>query len=106
MRPGKFIWRNMAKRLHSVFTEDMDHCFFRGTPYPERHHIFGGPNKARSEKYGFIIPLHRELHPNGAAATQEGRDLDILLKQMAQRYYEEHIGSREEFIKEFIRSYL
>ena len=30
----------MAKRLWSVFTEDMDHCYFTGSPVVERHHIF------------------------------------------------------------------
>lgn len=30
----------MGKRLWSVFTDDMDHCYFTGSPYVERHHIF------------------------------------------------------------------
>lgn len=32
--------------------------------------------------------------------------LDLRLKQECQRYYEEHYGTREKFIKEFGRSYL
>lgn len=32
----------MAKKLWSVFTDDMDHCYFTGSPYVERHHIFEG----------------------------------------------------------------
>lgn len=34
------------KRLWSVFTDDMDHCYFTGSAPVERHHIFGGnPNR-------------------------------------------------------------
>lgn len=94
------------KRLHSVFTTDMDHCFFTGTNRVERHHIFGGSNRARSEKYGFVIPLAPNLHPNGANAGPDAKLIDIRLKQMAQEYYETHYGSRQQFIKEFGRSYL
>ena len=98
------------KRLWSVFTDDMDHCYFTGSPYVERHHIFESRkgNKKKSEARGFIIPLRPELHPNGASfqRTPENAGRDKMLKQMAQRYYESHYGSRDEFIKEFGRSYL
>lgn len=40
------------------------------------------------------------------ASTAEGRSLDRSVKQMAQRYYEAYIGTREEFINEFTRSYM
>lgn len=50
------------KKLWSVFTKDMDHCYFTGSPYVERHHIFGKYNKEKSEARGFIIPLRPELH--------------------------------------------
>ena len=47
----------MSKKLWSVFTDDMDHCYFTGTYPVERHHIFGSSNRKNSEKYGFVIPL-------------------------------------------------
>lgn len=96
----------MAKQLWSVFTDDMNHCIYTGSPYVERHHIFGGYNRSRSEEYGFVVPLRQDLHPNGVHASQSGKLLDLKLKQMAQTYYEENIGTREEFIKEFNKSYL
>ena len=96
----------MAKRLWSVFTDDMDHCMFTGNAPVERHHIFGAANKKRSEKYGFIAPLRPDLHPNGVFAGQSAKLVDIALKKKAQTYYEEHHGSREDFIKEFGKSYL
>ena len=96
----------MAKRLFSVFTTDMDHCMFTGTACVERHHIFGAANRKKSEKYGFIAPLRPDLHPNGVFAGKDAKAIDLRLKTMAQTYYEEHYGTREEFIKEFGKSYL
>ncbi len=97
----------MAKRLTSVFTDNMDCCIFTGSTYIERHHIFGGSNRNASEKYGFVVPLRYDLHPNGARADQRhAKQIDLYLKQLAQRYFEEHYGSREEFMKIFGRSWL
>lgn len=99
----------MAKKvLWSAFTDNMDACFITGRYGVERHHIIGktSHNKRLCEKYGYIVPLIPRLHPNGAWADAEGRALDIPLKQMAQRHYEEHYGTREDFIREFGKSYL
>ena len=54
----------MGKRLWSVFTDDMDHCYFTGSPYVERHHIFESRKgfKKKSERRGFAIPLRPDLH--------------------------------------------
>lgn len=95
-----------VKRLWSVFTDDMDHCYFTGKSPVERHHIFGAYNKKNSEKYGFVIPLSPELHPNGVHACKDASKIDIKLKKMAQRYFEEKHGTREEFIKIFGKSVL
>lgn len=97
------------KRLHSVFTEDMDHCMFTGSPVIERHHIFyrmGGGMKERCEEYGFIAPLRPDLHPNGVHAGPHAKAVDQKLKEMSQSYFEEHYGTRNEFVKIFGRSYL
>jgi len=74
---------------------------FTGTTMVERHHVFGGANKKLSEKYGFIAPLRPDLHPNGAQAGANAREIDIKLKRMCQNWYLEHIGTKEDFIREF-----
>lgn len=94
------------KMLTSVFTDDMEHCYFTGASPVERHHIFGGANRKRSEKYGFVIPLRPDLHPNGVHAGKNAKEIDTKLKCMAQEYYENHYGTREQFRKEFGKSYL
>ncbi len=80
------------------------------------HHIFGAANRTRSTFYGFVIPLLAEIHPNGAHRDDKKckeltgktiKELDLELKQACQRYYENELGkSREEWLKEFKRSYL
>lgn len=104
------------KRLWSIFTDNMRRCIFTGyedpieTPYPqvERHHVFGAFNKARSEKYGYIAPLRKELHPNGAEVENNDNwiDTDLWLKQKCQEDYEAKHGTREDFIAEFGRNYI
>lgn len=98
------------KKLFSVFTSDMNRCFFTGSPIVERHHVLSHTHKERMlcEKYGFIIPLRPDLHPNGVhfKRTPENLKIDGKLKAMCQRYYEEHIGTREEWMQEFYKNYL
>lgn len=94
------------KRLRSVFTDDMDHCYFTGTAPVERHHIWGGANRKNSEKYGFVIPLRPDLHPNGAQTGKNAAEIDLQLKKMSQRYFEEHYGTREDFRRIFGKSVL
>lgn len=93
----------MSKRLWSVFTNDMEHCYFTGTPYCHRHHIFYGPYRNKSEEYGFVIPLASQLHEFEPESVHgnPNQGLDLQLKQMAQHYFEEHYGTREEFIRIF-----
>ena len=65
-------------------------------------------NKVKSELRGFVVPLRRDLHPNGVwfKRTPENLQIDKILKQRCQIYYESHYGTRYDFIKEFGKSYL
>lgn len=96
----------MSKKLWSVLTDDMDHCMYTGSNVVERHHVFGGSRKTASEKRGFIAPLRPDLHPNGVFAGKDVKKVDDELKTRCQRYYEEHYGTRQQFIDEFGKGYL
>lgn len=98
----------LAKRLRSVFTDDMEHCYFTGTTNCHRHHIFYGSRRKLSEEYGFVIPIAYYLHEFAPDSVHENpnKGLDLKLKQMAQTYYEDHIGTREEFRSVFGKSWL
>lgn len=98
----------MGHNLWSVFTEDLSHCYFTGSYFVERHHIFGGANRKKSEIYGFVIPLRPDLHPNGV--HYDPKNLygvtDLMLKQMAQTYFENNCGTRNNFRAIFGKSWL
>ena len=97
------------KRLWSIFTEEMDRCMITGrTDHVERHHVFEGMQgfKKKSEKYGFIAPLHASVHPNGAFCSADNwKEIDNDLKARCQEYYLEHYGTIEEWYAEFGRFY-
>lgn len=94
--------------MKSVFTDDLEHCYFTAMPEPHIHHIFCGTRRKKSEEYGFIIPLAPNLHVCGKGSVHENpnRGIDLRLKIMAQEYYENNIGDRDEFIKEFGKSWI
>ena len=71
----------------------------------EEHHIFAGvANRKISEKYGLKVWLcHR--HHTGADGAQYDRDLNLLLKQEAQKAFEVH-HSRAEWMDLIRNNYL
>lgn len=97
------------KRLKSIFTDDFETCYVTGrTGHIEVHHVFGAFNRKRSETYGFVVPLHAEVHPNGAFCTLDSENrqkLDYWLKSLCQEYWLENIGDRDSWYAEFGRFY-
>lgn len=89
----------------SIIEDDrIDVCYLCGTEgHTDEHHIFGGPCRSTSDRYGLVVHLcrdcHRDLHDRG------GMSMDYLHK-IGQRAYEERFGNRKAFINKFIRSYL
>ena len=72
----------------------------------EDHHVlFGTSNRVLAEKFGLKVWLCKEHH-TGNLGVHKNRDIDLWLKEIAQRYFEEHYGSREDFIRVFGRNYL
>ena len=85
----------------------MQHCFVCGSPNVQIHHcIFGTANRKQSEKYNLKIPLCLEHHTGGQYSPHMNKNVALIYKQMAQKYFEEHYGTREEFRKIFGKSYL
>jgi len=101
----------MAKRLWSIFTDNMDECIVtHALTSIERHHIFEGMQgfKKKSEEFGFVVPLHSSVHPNGAyVADKNWKELDHWLKRKCQEYFVEiaHLGSKQDFYDIFGKFY-
>lgn len=79
-------------------------CFICGRTgsLDEHHAISGTAGRKKSEKYGLKIKLcrycHQELHDKGEMEKQ--------IKQFAQRRWEEEYGDRQDFIREFGKSWI
>lgn len=83
-------------------------CFICGSTQnlQEHHCIHGTANRKKAEKRGLKVKLCIYCHTGSNNAVHRNRAYDLKLIRMAQEYYERCIGSREEFIREFGKSYL
>lgn len=83
-------------------------CYFcHNTKNLHLHHIFfGTANRKKSEKYGMTCYLCACHHNLGQKCVHNNKEMDMILKQTAQRYFEENIGTREDFMREFGKNYL
>lgn len=93
-------------KLFSVLTDDLEHCIITGDCHIAIHHVFNGCNKKKSEHYGFVVPLRPDWHNMTPYSVHMDQKFDERLKGEAQKYYESHYGDREQFRKEFGKSYL
>lgn len=92
----------LEKNRKSVFTEDLEHCYLCGKKKNDLHEIFSGRNRINSIKFNLVLPLCRKCH----SLNQNNPFFNDYWHRHGQLYWEEHIGSREEFIKVFRRNYL
>lgn len=74
----------------------------------EQHHMIHGiANRALSDKYGLWVYLCPKCHRGtDGVHGKNGHRRDMTLKCVAQRTFEEKVGSREEFRAIFGRSYI
>ena len=105
----KIKMHNKSKKLTklernraSVFTDDLEHCYLCGKKKNDLHEIFGGRNRLNSIKYNLVLPLCRECH----SLNQNNPFFNDYWHNQGQLYWEENIGSRDEFIEVFRRNYL
>lgn len=72
------------------------------------HHVFNGPYRDRSEKYGLKVYLcHDHCHIFGKYSAHRCRATADMLKAEGQRVFMEYYGrTKEEFMKIFGRNYI
>ena len=87
---------------------DNKQCLVCGrTDNLHRHHIFyGRANRKLSEKYGCWCWLCAEHHNMSTQGIHFNKILDVQVKQLCQREWEEIYGTREDFRAVFGKSYL
>lgn len=84
-------------------------CGRNGSADPlDRHHIFGGPDRKNSEKYGLVVYLcHNDCHIFGREAVHRNASNMLMVKQYGQRKAMQEQGwTVEDFIKKFRKNYL
>ncbi len=90
----------------------MRECFLcgkNGSSDPlDKHHIFGGANRKKSERFGLTVDLcHHECHIFGKHAVHNDANVMQRLHEYGQRKAMTEQGwSIEDFIREFGRNYL
>lgn len=74
----------------------------------ERHHIFGGAYRDKSEKYGLVVDLcGNSCHRNGEKSAHRNAKTALFLHQYAQKKVMQEQGwTKEKFIQEFGKNYL
>ena len=83
-------------------------CYVTGSTYNlHKHHIYAGGRRQISEREGFWVYLTGSLHnqSNDGVHGKNGHYLDMKLKQVCQRKYEE-THSREDFLRLIGKNYL
>lgn len=65
-------------------------CRLCGRPATDRHHIFGGPWRPKSEKYGLVVPLCRECHQEAHFGPRSKEIMEKLHKDGELRFRREH----------------
>jgi hypothetical protein len=90
----------------------MSECFLCGRNGSQDrldvHHIFGGANRKKSERYGLVVHLcHHDCHIFGETAAHKNAETMLALHQYGQRKAMQENGwSVEDFIKVFGKNYL
>ena len=83
-------------------------CGANGAADPlDKHHVFGGALRKKSEKYGAVVYLcHHRCHIFGADSAHQSRDVRLHLKRQAQaRIMFEQGWDMQQWLREFGKSY-
>ena len=86
----------------------MNYCFICGRyACTERHHVFNGAFRKKSEKYGLVVDLCHSCHNEPPEGVHHNAANMLKLKQYGQRRVMQEQGwSVERFRKEFGKSYI
>ena len=78
-------------------------CYVTGAKYLlDCHHIYAGPNRKHSDKYGCWVWLRHDIH---MSLHDRDKELDYRLKRECQEAFEK-IYDRDTFRRIFGKSYL
>ena len=91
--------------MWSALTKDLTTCYVSGRKPVAIHHVFNKFNKKRSEKYGFVVPLHPDYHTGQYGVHTHNKELDLKLKRKCQELWLADGHTKEEWHREFGKWY-
>lgn len=93
----------LERNRFSVFTENLAECIVCKSTYQLTwHEIFAGRNRKNSMEDGFCLRMCLKCHEE----KQENTDFNDFWHRQAQLYFENNIGSRNDFLARYRRNYL
>ena len=96
----------------SIIQTDREHCFLCGMNASlealDCHHVYGGSNRKKSEKYGLKVYIHHnKCHIFGPDSVHKNAKVNNAVKSVVQKRAMEYYGwSVDDFIRIFGKSYL
>ena len=92
----------------SIVQQDMNCCYFCGaTRDLERHHIFGGAYRKKSEKLGLTVRLCHNCHNEPPGGVHHNAAQMLILHQVGQQAAQEkYEWNTDAFIQEFGKNYI
>ena len=92
--------------MKSILQNNTDYCFVCGRYGTEIHHVFyGTANRKLADKYKCIVGLCHAHHRGNMGVHGVNKELDNMLKVMAQKRFEEEYPELN-FLAIFGRNYL
>lgn len=98
--------------MQSILQDDAARCYICGgnacgDPL-DKHHVFGGAMRSKSEKYGLTVYLHHsKCHIFGAGSVHQNAKVNDALKAEAQRKAMQFHGwTVDDFRNLFYKNYL
>lgn len=98
--------------MQSIIQDDTSHCYICGfcpcgDPF-DKHHVFGGAMRKKSEKYGLTVYLHHnKCHIFGDNSVHKNADINKVLQAHVQAIAMKHYGwTVADFRKKFYKNYL
>ena len=71
-----------------------------------KHHVYGGPHRDKSEKYGEWVYLCAKHHNMSDVGVHFNIKLNQILKELGQIKFEDCVVTREDFVRIFWKSYI
>lgn len=91
--------------MDSIIQNKKECYFCKSQRFLESHHIFGGANRCKSEKYGLKVWLCHYCHNEPPNGVHHNRRFADELYKIGQQTFNEYYPDKD-FISEFGRNFL